>query len=107
MEPDILRLAQLFAVIGMFTAGMIGLAWVTKIAFSSKRPKSPPLAPGVDEARFSRLENAVETIAIEVERIAESQRFTAKLMAGRENERERQPASLPGPARDRPTTPLP
>ena len=105
MDPDIVRLAQLFAVIGMFPAGMIGLAWVTKVAFSTKRTKSPPLPPGVDEARFSRLENAVETIAIEVERIAESQRFTAKLMAGRENER--QPASLREPARDRPTTPLP
>ena len=104
MDPDIVRLAQLFAVIGMFTAGMIGLAWVTKVAFSSRRPKTP-LAPGVDEARFSRLENAVETIAIEVERIAESQRFAAKLLAGRENERAAAP--LPEPRRDRPTTPLP
>ena len=105
MDPDIVRLAQLFAVIGMFTAGMIGLAWVTKAAFSGRRPKTPPLAPGVAEARFSRLENAVETIAIEVERIAESQRFAAKLLAGRENERAAAP--LPEPRRDRPTTPLP
>ena len=83
MDPDIVRLAQLFAVIGMFTGGMIGLAWVTKLAFGSRRPKQPSLPPVVDEARFSRLEEAVETIAVEVECIAEAQRFSAKLLAER------------------------
>ena len=37
-------------------------------------------------AQLSRLENAVESIAIEVERIGEAQRFSAKLLAGREIE---------------------
>lgn len=37
-------------------------------------------------AQLSRLENAVESIAIEVERISEAQRFSAKLLAGREIE---------------------
>ncbi len=32
-------------------------------------------------SRLERIEQAVEAIAIEVERIAEAQRFTAKLMA--------------------------
>ena len=40
----------------------------------------------IDEARFSRLEDAVETIAVEVERIAEAQRFSAKLLAERARE---------------------
>ena len=87
MEPDILRLAQLFAVIGMFTAGMIGLAWVTKVAFKSAPRQTPRIAPEVDEARFSRLEDAVDAIAVEVERIAEAQRFSARLLAERANER--------------------
>ena len=97
MEPDILRLAQLFAVIGMFTAGMIGLAWVTKVAFKST-PKQPPrIAPEVDEARFSRLEDAVDAIAVEVERIAEAQRFSARLLAERANDRvaEHAPERIP------------
>lgn len=36
--------------------------------------------------QLSRLEQAVESIAIEVERIGEAQRFSAKLLAGRETE---------------------
>lgn len=36
--------------------------------------------------QLSRLEQAVESIAIEVERISEAQRFSAKLLAGREAE---------------------
>ena len=37
----------------------------------------------VDEARMARLEQAVESIALEVERISEGQRFTTKLLAER------------------------
>ena len=109
MEADVLRIAQLFAVIGTFTAGMIGLAWVTKVAFRERKQQKPEaVVPGVDEARFARLENAIETIAVEVERIAEAQRFAMKLQAGRG-----EPA-LPAPSgraaersRERVTTPLP
>lgn len=39
-----------------------------------------------DSQRFTRLEQAVESIAIEVERISESQRFAAKLLAERKAE---------------------
>ncbi len=35
------------------------------------------------EERLARLEGAVETIAVEVERISEGQRFTTKLLAER------------------------
>jgi hypothetical protein len=34
------------------------------------------------EARLSRLEQSVDATAVEVERIAESQRFSARLLAG-------------------------
>jgi hypothetical protein len=37
----------------------------------------------VDEERMTRLEQAVESIALEVERISEGQRFTTKLLADR------------------------
>lgn len=104
MDPDILRLAQLFAVIGMFTGGMIGIAWVTKLAFRPPRKQAPPLAPGVDEERFARLEQAVETIGLEVERIGEAQRFTTKLLAGRGVDPAIQP---PAERAQRVTTPQP
>jgi len=35
----------------------------------------------VSEARFERLEQAVESIAIEIERVSEGQRFVTKLMS--------------------------
>jgi hypothetical protein len=37
----------------------------------------------VDDERMSRLEQAVEAIALEVERISEGQRFTTKLLSER------------------------
>ena len=37
----------------------------------------------VDEDRMARLEQAVEAIALEVERISEGQRFTTRLLAER------------------------
>ena len=42
-----------------------------------ERDSTPPLA----EARLARIEQAVEAIALEVERISEGQRFTTKLLS--------------------------
>ena len=87
MHPDVAELAQVLAVIGAFTLAMVGVAAVARRAFHQPRtPKPRDQAAVIDEARFSRLEDAVETIAIEVERIAEAQRFSAKLLAERARE---------------------
>ena len=42
-----------------------------------------PSSVVVDEDRMARLEQAVEAIALEVERISEGQRFTTKLLSDR------------------------
>ena len=42
------------------------------------------------EQRLDRMERAIESVAVEVERVAEAHRFTAKLLAER-NEPARQP----------------
>jgi hypothetical protein len=52
--------------------------------------------PGVDE-RLYRIEQAVDAIALEVERMAESQRFTARLLT----ERLPTPEALSGAERGR------
>ncbi len=49
----------------------------------------PPASSPEVIARLERIEQAVEAVAVEVERIAEAQRFSAKLMA------EQQRAALP------------
>jgi len=38
-------------------------------------------SPALSEARLARIEQAVESIALEVERISEGQRFTTKLLS--------------------------
>jgi hypothetical protein len=46
---------------------------------------------------MNRLEQAIDSIAIELERIGEGQRFVTKLLAerGRESDRSPQPGSVP------------
>ena len=39
------------------------------------------------EGRLERIEQAIDTVAVEVERISEGQRFTSKLLAERSAER--------------------
>jgi hypothetical protein len=47
-------------------------------------PQQPSIPPDVN-ARLERMEQALDSIAIEVERISEGQRFTTKLLAERNN----------------------
>lgn len=45
-----------------------------------RRLRAPAAAEGVDRARLDQLQQAVDVIAVEVERIAEGQRFVAKAL---------------------------
>ena len=53
--------------------------------------RRPPTLHHAIEGRLERIEAAVDVIAVEVERIAEAQRFAARLAA------ERAPGGLPAP----------
>ena len=48
-----------------------------------------PTLQRADDPRMERLEQAVDSIAVEVERISESQRFISKLMDERSKEQAR------------------
>ena len=56
-----------------------------------REPRTPSLPPEVT-GRLERMEQALDSIAIEVERISEAQRFTTKLLAERNKS---VPASVP------------
>ena len=77
--------------VGIFTlivfAGSSALVLVRAIAkrIESGGKKTGALPPHETTARMERMEAAVESIAIEVERISESQRFLTKLLADREH----------------------
>lgn len=63
----------------------------------TKRWEREPVAsrlPAEVGSRLERIEQAVEAIAVEVERISEGQRFTTKLLS----ERSAEPVPVPAPS---------
>lgn len=82
MTPDVVELAQVLFTVLMFVAGLTGIAFVSK--YMKRRLELPlPLPPGPHDDRMDRLEQAVDAIAIEIERVSEAQRYTTKLLAER------------------------
>jgi hypothetical protein len=82
MQAEVGQIAQVFTIIAVFGTVMT-IVGVTAARFLRK-PKSvtsSDTVPVVSEARFARLEQAIDVIAVEVERIAEAQRFSAQLIA--------------------------
>jgi len=79
MHPEVVGMAQL-AVVVVLTAS--ALATVAVVAFKAMARTRRMPAPAADD-RLEHLQQSVDAIAIEVERIAEAQRFSAKLSAGR------------------------
>lgn len=61
-----------------------------------RMPESPSVPPEL-AAQIERMEHAIDSIAIEVERISEGQRFTTKLLADRSNAPAGVPSAQPGP----------
>ena len=51
------------------------------VAHKKEEVREGDAVPGVTEARLARIEQAVDAIALEVERISEGQRFTTKLLS--------------------------
>lgn len=74
-------------VAGLSLGTMMIIAVPLSIAFARRiwRGKPQPVIPRAEEIpnRLERLEHAVDTIAIEVERVSEGQRFITKILAER------------------------
>ena len=66
----------------MFTGGVIVIQTAFKYALERARIRAAATPP-VQNERLERIEQAVDAIAIEVERISEAQRFATKLLAER------------------------
>jgi len=70
-----------FFICGALTA--IGIPIARAFARRMDRgPSAPAISPEL-AAQIERMEHAIDSIAIEVERISEGQRFTTKLLADR------------------------
>ena len=89
MDPDVYSFAVVMCVIIGSIASLAGIGILTMRALNrTKRVASLPQQNYED--RFAQLQHSVDAIAVEVERIAEGQRFSTKLLAdnARENARE-------------------
>jgi hypothetical protein len=92
-NSDLLNLIQA-GIISVLAIG-IGLPFGRALVRRFVAPKPvQQLPPPADNERLERIERAIEAIAVEVERIAEGQRFVTRIMAESSSERA---AALPGP----------
>ena len=96
MNGDVLVFAQVMTVIVASTGAFVAIGLISRMLWrAGSRAKRPTVAP-VDDGRLERLEAAVDAIAIEVERISESQRFTVNLLSERLPPRSDRVGELPG-----------
>lgn len=80
MDGDVLVFAQVIAVIVLCVAS---LATIGVLTFRSIRRSAQQPAVRGDSEQLAQLQQSIDAIAIEVERIAEGQRYTTKLLAER------------------------
>ena len=85
IPPDVIPPGAIEIVQSFFlTIAVIALGIPIIRAITRRWERGAPLPPASSPeviARLERIEQAVEAVAVEVERIAEAQRFSAKLMA--------------------------
>ena len=80
IPPGAIEIVQSFFVtVAVIALGIPIIRAITR-RWERGAPPLPQTAPDVI-ARLERIEQAVEAVAVEVERIAEAQRFSAKLLA--------------------------
>jgi hypothetical protein len=78
MDPDMPFVIAIIAILSG-TAITITKAWINR---SGSSPAADKRLQGIED-RLTRIEQAIDTIAVETERISEGQRFTTKLLADR------------------------
>ena len=87
MDENIARLG-IAAVIGVtISISMISMA-IAKMVASRRRKELPNASIEQIDQRLERMEQAIDAMATEVERVSEGQRFTSRLLAERQVERQ-------------------
>lgn len=85
IDPDVVSFAVTMTVIVASVAALVSVYVGAKWALAATKRRelgTPPLA----DNRLEQLQQSIDSIAVEVERITEAQRFTVKLMAERAEE---------------------
>ena len=90
MGPEVAVPLGAFATAIIIAIGVpVARAYSRRMDADSRNPRIPPEVT----SRLERIEQAVEAVAIEVERISEGQRFTTKLLSEGKGPESRQSAS--------------
>lgn len=90
-SDDVKLLFEGFGTLIILIAGSVIAIGVARV-WLKRIDRGPSKRSQIEEDRLQHLEQAVDAIAVEVERISEAQRFSAKLLAGRGSDAERAPA---------------
>jgi hypothetical protein len=85
MNADTQSIVQILVTVAVLIVGVSVIARATAFVFDRLRARSNE-RPRLEDDRLRHLEQAVDAIALEVERISEAQRFTAKVLAEREGD---------------------
>jgi len=89
MDPNVPEIVAQFAAVGIGSLAVlscIGVGIHAYLRYIRRKEYFVRSAP-YDDERLARIEQAVDAIAIEVERIAESQRFLTRLQTERTEDR--------------------
>ena len=108
MDPDIAMFAQVMTIIVASIAALVVVGLGARILWrmGSRTKSATALESGRErDDRLHHLETAVDSIAIEVERISEAQRFMVGLLGESSQLRRADRAELPLPSHGRTNTP--
>lgn len=81
MQPEIVVPLGFFAMITMIVFAVVNAKAAAR-RLERESPRGAAL-PAEASLRLARMEQAIESIAVEIERISEGQRFTTKVLADR------------------------
>jgi hypothetical protein len=79
MSDEELLAMVVMVIAGCATVTRLGMAFINRGA--ARHVASPAATSPEVESRLARIEHAVESIAVEVERVSESQRFATRLLS--------------------------
>ena len=92
MGPEMAAVVVPIAGMAMIVSIVLGIPLVRAYTKRVESRGAAPAIPGDVTARLERIEHAIDAMAVEVERIAEGQRFTTKLLSERASSRDALPA---------------
>ena len=88
MDGDIARIVVVGIIGGTISISMIAMAAARVFSARRRNRELPESSVARLEQRLERMEQAIDAMATEVERVADNQRFTSRLLADKQVERQ-------------------